>query len=456
MLFTFSVVIDHAKNPSASTGNFECVYRQPTTPLQITKYTAQTLQIYGTALQLDKRLFVKDKVTAVHMTNEPYLNMYNESKSKYNFVNVIKESDNNALLIPNHDKKRGALPSHTETKAKLDYNNYSDLNTGMELCAYIAPTKLNTLAKSDNGNNMDVNQDKMMHPHITDTPNVISKSSNDSQLNGNKDNYTYKRDIQFNFMTELEDLFWTWVNECNDYSTIKKLCMTHTEQNAITKLDSEHLDMNHFKNICPYTKQVTNVRTPDKYMELNPNREIHSKSNSLAVLHDDDYLDLNSDKEITLYVTHSKSYTKTESHNDDHLNLNNDKEVSAGTIHHTEPITIADLENYKHFYLPEKEYNNLDPIRQPNNDKYLKFNSDKDTCVYKTHIEPNAIVEQDNNVYLDLGTDNKRSTYLTFTKSTTVAKKYKNDHLDLNPGNNEKTGAYVAHIQPNAISKLDK
>lgn len=32
-MVNFSVVIDHALRPKAKTGKFECVYRQPTTPV---------------------------------------------------------------------------------------------------------------------------------------------------------------------------------------------------------------------------------------------------------------------------------------------------------------------------------------------------------------------------------------------------------------------------------------
>lgn len=57
-MFLFSVVIDYACNPRASTGKFECLYRTPTlTPI---RYGINDLEVIGVALPLD--YFYKGKI----------------------------------------------------------------------------------------------------------------------------------------------------------------------------------------------------------------------------------------------------------------------------------------------------------------------------------------------------------------------------------------------------------
>lgn len=57
-MFLFSVVVDYAYNPRASTGKFECLYRTPTlTPI---RYGTNDLEVLGVALPLD--YFFKGKI----------------------------------------------------------------------------------------------------------------------------------------------------------------------------------------------------------------------------------------------------------------------------------------------------------------------------------------------------------------------------------------------------------
>lgn len=447
------------------TGEFECVYRQPTTPLEITQDIEQTLQITGTALRIHSQYErLLDKGTLV----------CNECNSNYIYTNEIKESDSIALLSFNLDKKRGAFISHTETReqSETDYNNYLDLSTDNELRAHSTATEQNALAKSVNMNN---------RIHIT--PNEMSVPNNGKQLNENtdKNNYAFKIDMQFNSLTDLEE-FWTCMNAYN------KPHMTHTEPYAAIKVNSQHLDLSPYKHIGPYMKQEAIVKTKsDIHVDFNPNLEIsvymtNSKSNSLAEPHDDVDLNLNSD-----YRIHSKSYTEIELHNDDHCNFNPDKKLSAFMIH-TKSNTKAEEKNDKYFYLiPEDDkesglYNKVqrDSYASPepnkvsypnmetfayelrtephtnldaNNDNYLGYNPHMDT--YKTHIEPNAIVALDNYEYLDMSTDKERCSHLIYKETTTIVKQHNNDISDLNPESNKRC-TYMVHNEPNAIVKLNE
>lgn len=446
MLFSFPVVIDHANNSKASTGEFECVYRQPTTPLKINKIRAQTLQINGTAipihLQSDEKLL--DKNPLVDSSSAKNLNIFNELDSKYYKLNVIKETDKTISLNVHQDNKRDAFKSFTETNTKTerDYNKYLDLKIDQESCAYITRTKLKALTEANNGNKLDLSQEKVMSAYIIDTePNVTPEPYNGRNLDGykKKEKSTYCNKIKLNSLTEQEETFWTWVKEYIDKgnaidSAIRDPCVTQTEPKAVTKQDSKHL---YLPDLDLYPCQDSN---PNDNMDLNKHKEmsaymIHGEPNTIAELDNDKHFNLmpEDDKKSETYnKTQIDTNASLEPNKDDHLVSNPNTEPCAYVIR-TTPKAI-----------PERDYDN-----------HLEFKPDQETSAYSTRIEPDAMAERDNCKYFDLTTEKDIYGYIAFINSTTTLKQDNDDHFDFNPENDKKTCAYMAHVEPNATAKLN-
>lgn len=306
-----SVVIDHAKNPKASTGKFECVYQQTTTPLPMTENRWNTLQINGTALQLHLQLDenVMNKAAIVHTSSGPYLNIFTKLRSKYYSLNVIKKSDTNVPMNLDQDMKRDVFKSDTDINAKAepDSNNYLDLNMDKATCAYTTRMELNALAKLDNVNNLEWNRDKD-----------------------------------------------------NDYSAIRNSVMTQTEPNAVIRRDSDHMNLSPCKDIDYYVTHLgTNIRTkPDDHMDLNPKREIYQKSDAYNKTQTHTKVSPEPNKDGNLvsnpntyaYTIRTESNANPEGDNDNHLELNPDKKTCAYRTH-IEPNAMAEPVNYDYLDL---------------------------------------------------------------------------------------------------------
>lgn len=375
----------------------------------------------------------------------------------YKSANSIKDSDINSSLNTNQNNKKENFKSRTEMKTRTDPSNYKNY---FDLKIEKVRTELIAKAKSDSGNNLELNQDNVMYPYIKKTESyVISDLDHGGNLVSNKETNTYKTRRQLNSLAELEERLWTCINAYHGNKqkpTIKNSCSSYilssqTDETAVTKLVSDHMDFSYDKDMRSlWTSSQSNIRTtPDDYVDTNPRREIyymkHSKSNPKSEQHNNDHLDLNKDKERNTYLLHTETNTITEQDKYKHLSpVPEDDKKSYGNKK-TQTGGHASPELYKDDHLVRQEPNSNIKV---GND-YLKLNLEETN---------NSVAEPGCCDHLGSSFEKKKHTHNTFIEPIAIVKQDNNDGFYLNQDKDrngqEKLGAYTTHIEPNVISDL--
>lgn len=301
-MYTFSVVIDHARNPKASTGLFECVYRQIITSNKIRGNKAKTLVVNGTAIPLQLQFHGKllDKAPEVLASRGSNLNIFSELDSEYISLNVIKQSVNNVPSNLNQENNRDAFKTYTETKARAQQDNNSSFNFMIkEPCGDFARTALNVIAESDKGKagttlgwqHLNLNTDMEIGSYAT---NVKTELYDYMDLNSKRELCTY-------YMT------------CPKSNQIAKLHNTDLlkfgkdkEPNITTELDNhKHLDL----TLADSKKSDASKKTQT---------DINARSYPNDMDRIDNYLIRNLIKDTCTYTRHPEN-AKLEPNNDNHL-----------------------------------------------------------------------------------------------------------------------------------------
>lgn len=290
-MYSFSVVIDYAKNPEASTGQFECVYRQPTTPLEITKAGAEALHVHGTAIPLHLQSNEKllDKASVLLSTKETCVTIFSKLYLEYRSLNIIRESDNNVPFILNQNNKRDDFKSHTKMKTRTDpskYKNYFALKIYNEPCArkeliampeYITyiPT---ALVKQDSDDGLDLNSenDKKIHVYMTHIePNAMSDLYNNDNfdLNSKEEACDYVKPEKLIAIAKLHD------GDHLHLNPNKEMCfsMTHLVPNITIgpyNIQAFNPEKDSFSSVCVHT-ELNVIAEPDKF-SLDPDKDMCS------------------------------------------------------------------------------------------------------------------------------------------------------------------------------------
>lgn len=132
--FLFSVVIDRADNPKASTGKFECIYHQTMTRAR--HYHADNLEIIGSALQ--PKYFNREgsgsEVTSCNsskLNGQPHLNIL----SNLDFVYRLDSDD---ICSDKGDNKGEEIRTYmtklvSDAMTELNYIKRSDINPILDM-----------------------------------------------------------------------------------------------------------------------------------------------------------------------------------------------------------------------------------------------------------------------------------------------------------------------------------
>lgn len=324
--FLFSVVIDHAGNRKASTGKFECVYRQPmTSPVQNCNNNSNNLVINGVAIPTNfRKENEKNEAVNIECTRTenlqniqniedltetelngnictpPVLNLLQKLDSLFELA-VMKKSDKNVPLIANQSKKRTPYVMKTYSEDKRNNNDRMG----------ITPEDQDTHTHKDKAHRIQVGAKVTTKPQC---------NKYYLEMNPNNAANTLETQTGLGWMTE---------SDCDDDFSVNR----NEETCAyMTYMDSDdHLDINSNKGACTYDTQT---------------------DSSLMIDHENDgfgYYNLNvdRDKKITFELTQTESNPKIKSTDDNHVHVIPNKKKPCKRQLEPNATTDSDNGNYK-------------------------------------------------------------------------------------------------------------